>query len=1079
MNAWDTSTEKELQYYLLYAMYSLDPSFKPQTIFVTQENLQSWGTIMRFEHRAKLPQYSLELKKTGQFNWTKITNQYDSWHVSKEFEGMKVYYVRWNEQDGAEDKLPVITEEPPAAEATEWGQDSSIDMEESSSLPDLTPWSISSPDRSKGGLGDAPKPPSPPQPPPPQAPPQLPTLQQVPEVSRMGTESESSGDEMEQQNDGQPPPPPAGGQLPKNPVFAEGWKGTSEWLFPPVRDLGALPAGLPQQPPPPPPPPAGGRVKANLDRTRSPMGRHLEKAAAPKGPPPSPPPPPPPAAAVMLPKEEPERRGSHRTTKKRELEPRGRAPTRDDDRSRSRIDGQDARAKSEQPKKVEPEPRGETRQRAESADERRPNESKMPKKTPESDDTVEYPANEQDKTVEYPVNQNEESTKNYSLPLIDTSIFNRTPQSRSPVKAKDEEESPLKSDVSPGSPNDDNPVLPLEESMRPMADSLKSYTEVQGTRYSSFDFEDLDNEEKESKGTWLEREDKLARDEDAQYQKDLDKATERSKYQQHVRDEMPDERTYTPGVGSNDPIPGAIPLDDVDITDKELLDIAMFTRYDEATLDELTCLAKAVKVYKYKKKSPVHELMQPKDASKSECSAADVKKHYHEFEKAKQTEIGSWKEAKAFRREKYDPNKHGDPLPGRWVPTKSVEKNEDGTPKKVKQRWTIRGDLCPYRNRVDNSSPASTRTGELFLHSWCVRHGFEQFTLDIKTAFLRGEKVTRLIATWPPPEAEEEEDVVWVLEVMAYGMAEAPAHWHKSLDNTLVNDLKMQKSKCELVLYMYRGPKTNKVVGMLVIHIDDLLGGGDKGFHANVIGPLKKKYPFGSEDWRNFKFTGINCETVENGMRIDQKGYIKTMKEVPIPSDWADTDAMDWKHQTAHRSLQGTEMWVAARTRADSAYEASAGASKNNNGTIGDLRQLNKHPKHLKSTVETHLFFPELGPDGTDDQGKLRWLVLCDSALHNAEEGRSQRGILIWLTLDRSSDEKPVVAHLIYWESKKGERVARSSLSAETQSVQAALNLARFLNLLFQEVSGYLIPIDVRTDAESLCTLTTVKRPGT
>ena len=98
--------------------------------------------------------------------------------------------------------------------------------------------------------------------------------------------------------------------------------------------------------------------------------------------------------------------------------------------------------------------------------------------------------------------------------------------------------------------------------------------------------------------------------------------------------------------------------------------------------------------------------------------------------------------------------------------------------------------------------------------------------------------------------------------------------------------------------------------------------------------------------------------------------------------------------------------------------------------------------------------------------------------MHNREEGKSQRGVLIWLTLDRSSNEKPVVAYLIYWESKKGERVARSSLAAETQSVQEGIATGTFLNNLFEEIVGHKIPMDVRTDAESLCTtLFTVKRP--
>ena len=123
------------------------------------------------------------------------------------------------------------------------------------------------------------------------------------------------------------------------------------------------------------------------------------------------------------------------------------------------------------------------------------------------------------------------------------------------------------------------------------------------------------------------------------------------------------------------------------------------------------------------------------------------------------------------------------------------------------------------------------------MHSWCVRNGYQQFTLDIKTAFLRGEKVTRMIATWPPPEAGEDEDTVWVLEVMAYGMAEAPQYWHKSIDTTLVHDLKMEKSRYELVLYRWRNQKTGRIEGLLVLHIDDLLGGGSREFHAQVIAP--------------------------------------------------------------------------------------------------------------------------------------------------------------------------------------------------------------------------------------------------
>lgn len=124
---------------------------------------------------------------------------------------------------------------------------------------------------------------------------------------------------------------------------------------------------------------------------------------------------------------------------------------------------------------------------------------------------------------------------------------------------------------------------------------------------------------------------------------------------------------------------------------------------DECSLKEQINQAFAYAVWKYKKKSPTHELMQKKEETKREVGAAEVKKYWHEFEEAKQKEIGSWREAYAVRVEKYNPAVHGEPLPGRWVSTID-KRTPEGKPEKFKERWTIRGDLCPYRGRIDVDS---------------------------------------------------------------------------------------------------------------------------------------------------------------------------------------------------------------------------------------------------------------------------------------------------------------------------------------------------------------------------------------
>lgn len=253
---------------------------------------------------------------------------------------------------------------------------------------------------------------------------------------------------------------------------------------------------------------------------------------------------------------------------------------------------------------------------------------------------------------------------------------------------------------------------------------------------------------------------------------------------------------------------------------------------------------------------------------------------------------------------------------------------------------------------------------------------------------------------------------------------------------------------------------------MLVIHIDDILGAGNRSFVVKVVEPLLKRFPFGETLKAKFRFTGINMEYTERGLPLDQRHYVESMKEVPVSKESDSSNALDWYGQTGYRSLQGAEGWTANRTRADASYDVSAAATKMRTGTVGDLKELNKTLKYLKSTNQTKIFYPKF-PKPAKEQ-KWRLLGVCDSSLMNCEDGKSQRGVLIWIAEDRPSSTGPIVAHLIYWESKKGARIVRSSLAAETHAVQETVSLLMHINDLYAEYEGHRIPADVRSDAESL-----------
>ena len=89
----------------------------------------------------------------------------------------------------------------------------------------------------------------------------------------------------------------------------------------------------------------------------------------------------------------------------------------------------------------------------------------------------------------------------------------------------------IKTNVSSSSPQKEEETPPKGENLFPMKDPIKDYTQIQGTKYSSFDCDDLDDyddlldveegreerQEGEPLGTSLQREEELAEDEDRIY----------------------------------------------------------------------------------------------------------------------------------------------------------------------------------------------------------------------------------------------------------------------------------------------------------------------------------------------------------------------------------------------------------------------------------------------------------------------------------------------------------------------------------------------------------------------------------
>ena len=138
-------------------------------------------------------------------------------------------------------------------------------------------------------------------------------------------------------------------------------------------------------------------------------------------------------------------------------------------------------------------------------------------------------------------------------------------------------------------------------------------------------------------------------------------------------------------------------------------------------------------------------------------------------------------------------------------------------------------------------------------HRWSVR------SFDIRTAFLRGSRQDgRILGMEPPPELRlkmklQDSEVCELLKG-AYGLFNAPLLWYCELKNALLG-LGFVMSPFDPCLFTLpkKNPKKEEcqIHGVLGIHVDDGIGGGDHVFNQ-TIATLEKRFPFGTQRQRKF-----------------------------------------------------------------------------------------------------------------------------------------------------------------------------------------------------------------------------------
>ena len=262
--------------------------------------------------------------------------------------------------------------------------------------------------------------------------------------------------------------------------------------------------------------------------------------------------------------------------------------------------------------------------------------------------------------------------------------------------------------------------------------------------------------------------------------------------------------------------------------------------------------------------------------------------------------------------------------------------------------------------------------------------------------------------------------------------------------------------------------KGRKPVGILSLHVDDLIISGTPQFLKWFLEKIKKHFTVGHEDVNDLMFTGQRVRWVfdehkkKKYISIDQKLSVQELEEISIPKHLKDTDLCDKQFHTSYRSLLGSINWLQSRTQFQACYSFSRLASASAAPTIGHCKELNKLCRQIRNDEVEMRVWPV--------KGSPRIIGVPDAAFRNNNDKSSQRAMTIFIADERVKGRRDTRGSLVFFESTKIKRTTLSTTVAELYALMKCFGTCQMLRGLWKDISGLDAEIHIRADANNLVT---------
>ena len=447
------------------------------------------------------------------------------------------------------------------------------------------------------------------------------------------------------------------------------------------------------------------------------------------------------------------------------------------------------------------------------------------------------------------------------------------------------------------------------------------------------------------------------------------------------------------------------------------------------------------------------------------------------FDKAKENEVTQWiQEAAAKRIEGHVPRNRI--MRMRWV----LSYKDTGAPK---ARIVIVGYEDPDLESLVSSSPTMTRRTRQLVFQQAALRSWRTLKADVKSAFLQTSptQLSRSVFAQPVPELARamglKEGQAIQLAKAAYGLINAPAEWHRDISRTLVSlgFTQLRTEPCCWRYVRYEGG-VPRLLGVVCAHVDDFIITGDEQDPewVNAVAGFHSRYRFSPWECVSYNHCGVAIREGTSEFTLDQSTYCSQIEEIKFTAR-DDNDLATKDEVSQLREVLGAVQWRAYSAAPQLLVQLSMLQSMISKATVKTLKLANKLVREAYHNRFQHIRITAL--DGVSPE-EVNFVAWSDAAVGNRPDFGSTGGYLICATTPSMLKGEVAPVSPVSWRSGRLQRVARSSLAAETQAASEAEEELMLLRLQWREMLGYdvdlkspgkdisKVPAALVTDAKSL-----------